>query len=462
MDYIPYFGNLENVVGFVGYWGLFAAVFAETGIFFMFFLPGSSMLFTAGLLASHGLFNVWILLPLITLAAILGDSTGYWFGKVVGHALYKREDSRWFKKAYIERTHEFYEKHGVSAVVLARFVPIIRTFAPILAGVAAMSYKKFLTYNVIGGVLWGAGITFAGYYLGENVPFVEKYLTPIILLIIITSFIPIISQWFKTARKTKDAEEKSNTRCPRAVIFDLDNTLAESFNPPKPEVASRLGKLLELMPVGVMTGASFSRMQEHLLPSLPKGADKSKLYLFPDTAAQCFMWKDGQWQSIYKFVFTKDEYEKIMSTFRDAIKETGALQGAPRWGDLFLARDVQVTFAGLGVDAPPEAKAKWDPDRQKRQKLKDYLAKRLQWLDIRISGRTAIDITGKEIDKAHGVKWLANRLGVKPHQMLFIGDDLSPGGNDAVVIPTGIQTVQVAGPHETADAIDKVFAVCAK
>lgn len=204
MAYIPY-GELEQIVRYVGYPGLFAAVFAETGIFFMFFLPGSSMLFTAGLLASHGLFNVWVLLPLITLAAILGDNTGYWFGTKVGPALFKREDSRFFRKSHVEKTRLFYERHGVIAIVLARFVPIIRTFAPILGGIAGMRYRVFLAYNIMGGVLWGAGITFSGYFLGEVFPQVDRYITPIIAVIIITSFIPLIREWYKS-RKNATAE----------------------------------------------------------------------------------------------------------------------------------------------------------------------------------------------------------------------------------------------------------------
>lgn len=197
-------GGLEGLVRFVGYPGLFAAVFAETGLFFMFFLPGSSMLFTAGLLASHGLFNVWILLPLITLAAILGDNVGYWFGTKVGPTLFKREDSRFFRKSHVEKTRAFYEKHGVIAIVLARFVPIIRTFAPILGGIAGMRYRTFFIYNVVGGVLWGAGVTFAGYFLGETFPQVDRYITPIIAAIIITSFIPLLKEWYKSSMKNGD------------------------------------------------------------------------------------------------------------------------------------------------------------------------------------------------------------------------------------------------------------------
>lgn len=195
--------DLKELVQLLGYPGLFAAVFAETGIFFMFFLPGSSMLFTAGLLAAHGFFNVWALLALITLAAILGDSAGYWFGRRVGEALYERPDGRFFRRSYVERTHDFYERHGVRAVVLARFVPIIRTFAPILAGVARMNYRKFFLYNVAGGILWGTGVTFAGYYLGEKVPLVDKYLTPIILLIIVVTFIPLFTEWKKSNNNMK-------------------------------------------------------------------------------------------------------------------------------------------------------------------------------------------------------------------------------------------------------------------
>jgi len=200
--------ELKELVQMLGYPGLFAAVFAETGLFFMFFLPGSSMLFTAGLLASHGLFNVWVLLPLITLAAILGDSTGYWFGTKVGPALFKREDSRFFRKSHVEKTRAFYERHGVIAIVLARFVPIVRTFAPILAGIAGMRYKTFLSYNVAGGVLWGAGVAFAGYFLGEIFPQVDRYIAPIIAAIIIASFIPLLKEWYKS-RKNMPKETAS-------------------------------------------------------------------------------------------------------------------------------------------------------------------------------------------------------------------------------------------------------------
>lgn len=176
----------------IGYPGLFLNVFLESGVFFGFFLPGSSVLFTAGLLASKGIFNVMILIPLLTFAAILGDSTGYWFGSVVGVSLFFRKDSRFFKHEFLEQAKDFYEKHGVIAIILARFVPIVRTFAPIMAGITKMKYRTFLTYNIIGAFAWAACITFIGYYLGAKIPFIGRYFTPIVLIIVGLSLVPIV------------------------------------------------------------------------------------------------------------------------------------------------------------------------------------------------------------------------------------------------------------------------------
>lgn len=191
---------LAPLVKLVGYPGLFAVVFLESGVFFGFFLPGASMLFTAGLLSSQEFFNVWVLIPLLTLAAILGDSTGYWFGNKVGGPLLER-NTRFFRHEHLEQARVFYERHGVLAIVLARFVPIVRTFAPIVAGMAAMRYRLFLFYNVIGALLWAAGVTFLGFYLGEKVPFVSQYLTAIIILIIGITCIPIIWHAYKQLPK---------------------------------------------------------------------------------------------------------------------------------------------------------------------------------------------------------------------------------------------------------------------
>ncbi len=176
----------------VGYVGLFSIIFAESGLFFGFFFPGDSLLFAAGLLASQGFFSIIPLIIGLLFAAILGDNVGYWFGAKVGPAIFSREDSLFFHKKHIDRTERFYAKYGPKAVVLARFVPIVRTFAPILAGVGKMAYGRFLRYNILGGLLWAAGVTSMGYFLGQSIPDSEKFITPIILVIIVVSFLPIL------------------------------------------------------------------------------------------------------------------------------------------------------------------------------------------------------------------------------------------------------------------------------
>lgn len=192
-----------DIVGLVqtfGYVGILAIVFAESGVFFGFFLPGDSLLFTAGLLAGQGFLHIGILVLLVPLAAILGDNFGYWFGAKVGPKLFTREDSFFFHKHHIERTREFYAKYGVKAIVLSRFVPIVRTFTPVLAGVGGMPYRVFMKFNILGGVLWSAGLLLLGYFLGSAVPGIDGYLTPIILSIIAISVVPIIYEAIKDRR----------------------------------------------------------------------------------------------------------------------------------------------------------------------------------------------------------------------------------------------------------------------
>jgi len=184
--------DLVALIKAAGYLGLFGIVFAESGLFVGFFLPGDSLLFTAGFLASQGFLNIWILAPLAFIAAILGDNFGYAFGRRVGPAIFTRERSLFFHKEYLERARIFYEAHGGKAIVLARFLPVIRTFAPILAGVGRMRYSTFLFYNVIGAVLWAIGLTFLGFYLGNAIPNIDRYLVPIVLVIVIISSLPAL------------------------------------------------------------------------------------------------------------------------------------------------------------------------------------------------------------------------------------------------------------------------------
>lgn len=180
------------------YVGIATLVFAESGILLGIFLPGDSLLFAAGLLAGTSVLSFPLLTAIIVASAIAGDSVGYWFGTKAGGALSKRPDSRFFKHAWITRTEAFYARYGGRAVVLARFVPIVRTIAPILAGAGSMSYRRFLAYNIVGGVLWGAGMTGLGYTIGASIPESQHYVLPISLVIVAISFLPVFWNLIKS------------------------------------------------------------------------------------------------------------------------------------------------------------------------------------------------------------------------------------------------------------------------
>ena len=192
--------DLPTLITTIGHIGLAVIILCETGLLFGFFLPGDSLLFTAGLLASQGIFSIWLLVPMLAAAAIVGDSIGYAIGARLGPALYKREDSFFFRKRYIEETEAFYAKHGPYTIVLARFVPIVRTFAPTLAGVGRMPYSLFVRYNVVGGLLWTVSLTLAGYFLGTLIPGVAEYLDAIIIGIILLSLTPLLHRWWQSRR----------------------------------------------------------------------------------------------------------------------------------------------------------------------------------------------------------------------------------------------------------------------
>jgi membrane-associated protein len=188
-----FFGiDLITLIQTIGYIGLFAVIFAESGLFFGFFFPGDSLLFTAGFLASQGHLNVLVLLPLLVVAAVGGDNAGYWTGKKLGGWLLSRPESFFFKRSRLAKAQAFYAKHGGKTLILARFIPAVRTFVPIAAGLADMPYKSFFSYNVIGGLLWTVGMIMGGYFLGSLIPNVDRYILPIIALIIIISVIPAI------------------------------------------------------------------------------------------------------------------------------------------------------------------------------------------------------------------------------------------------------------------------------
>jgi membrane-associated protein len=182
--------ELTSFIKWAGYIGIFGIVFAESGLLFGFFLPGDSLLFTAGFLASQGYFDLPVLLIGCLLAAVMGDSVGYAFGYRVGRPLFHREESWVFKRRHLLRAEAFYQRYGGLAIVLARFLPVIRTFAPIVAGVAHMDYRTFLAFNVVGGLVWGIGVTLAGYFLGSLIPDPDRYLLPAVILIILSSAAP--------------------------------------------------------------------------------------------------------------------------------------------------------------------------------------------------------------------------------------------------------------------------------
>ena len=175
-----------------GYVGIALLVFAESGLLVGLFLPGDSLLFAAGLLAGGGLLSFPPLAAVVVVAAILGDTVGYWFGKNVGKSLFTRPDSRFFKQAYLERAERFYKKYGARAIVLARFIPIVRTLAPILAGIGSMRYSRFLSYNALGALIWGAGMVSLGYFLGALLPGSQHYILPLSIGIVVLSFLPIL------------------------------------------------------------------------------------------------------------------------------------------------------------------------------------------------------------------------------------------------------------------------------
>ena len=191
----------KHLIETFGTIGLFIIIFAESGVLAGFFLPGDSLLFTAGLLASRGDLNLVIILVGCFLAAVLGDQFGYFFGRRVGPALFRRPNSRLFHQRNVDRARAFFEEHGPKTIVLARFIPVVRTFTPVLAGVGRMEYRTFVAFNVLGGFLWAVGVTLLGYALGESIPDIDRYLVPIVGVIILLSFIPVARELLKARRR---------------------------------------------------------------------------------------------------------------------------------------------------------------------------------------------------------------------------------------------------------------------
>lgn len=194
--------SLDALIQWGGYLLLVSIVFAETGLLIGCFLPGDSLLITAGLLAAAGHLNIWWINGLLIAAAIIGDSVGYAIGARLGPRIFTREKSLLFNPQHVLRTRHFYERYGPKTIVIARFVPIIRTFAPVLAGVGMMEYRRFLTYNVLGGIGWVVSMSWAGYLLGQAVPNISRHMHVLVLVIIVLSCVPIAVEVYRERRKT--------------------------------------------------------------------------------------------------------------------------------------------------------------------------------------------------------------------------------------------------------------------
>lgn len=452
-----FFGfDLTHLIEILGYPGIFAIVMAESGLFFAVYLPGGSLLFTAGLLASQGFLNIYILFATVVVAAILGDTIGYAFGSWVGPALWRRPDSRFFKKKYLEQTRLFFKEHGTRTIFLARFIPIVRTFAPILAGVGEMQYRTFFFYNALGAVVWGGGFTLAGYFLGEVAPGIDEHLEMFILGIIVVTMIPFFHHVWKAHKAQKEASDAPSNP-PKAVIFDLDDTLAESFIPPSDSILDKLIRLSQKMPVAIMSGAAFERMQRDILKRVPKEPTDAQFYVFSDSAAQCHMWKRDIWGEAYTFPLSPKEREHIKVAITSSVAESGIFADTTDTSRT-LDRDTSVAFTALPAEATQDEKKAWDPTGDKRHKLIEILRTKLPDFEVLIGGKTTVDVTRLGITKAYGVEWLSKELGIPAQNMLFIGDGFYPGGNDAAVIPTGIQTQAISSPKETESLIDDLLA----
>ena len=207
LDLFHQLNDLRTLVQAAGYIGLTAIIFSETGLLIGFFLPGDSLLVTAGLLATQPQFglNIWLLGLLLTIAAIVGNTLGYAIGRYTGPRLFTRDDSLLFKKKHLYQAQAFYEKHGGKTLIIARFMPIVRTFVPVVAGLGAMNFRTYTAYNVLGAVLWIWSMLFIGYFLGLYIPGVEHHITKVILVVIFLSILPGLISWWRERSRPKSA-----------------------------------------------------------------------------------------------------------------------------------------------------------------------------------------------------------------------------------------------------------------
>lgn len=243
---------------------------------------------------------------------------------------------------------------------------------------------------------------------------------------------------------------------PKLVAFDLDGTLAESKQRLSADMGEMIGFLLEKkLIVAIMSGASFAQFEKQFLPALPVTSHLDRLYLFPTNAAQCYSHKGGEWRVIYDQSFDVFEKGRVMQAIKEALEETGFAHPTEQiWGERIEDRGAQISFSGLGQEAPLEAKKAWDPTGEKKKKIREAIAKRIPDFTVVASGSTTVDITKKGVNKAYGIRRLIELTDISIGEMIYVGDALEEGGNDSVVKQTGVHTVDVFGPDETALVID--------
>ncbi len=204
-DFFHRFSNLPELVQWAGLFGIAAIIFSETGLLVGVFLPGDSLLVTAGLIAAKGYLNVYVLAPVLTIAAISGNSVGYFIGRTTGPRIFNRENSLFFNKKHAIRAHEFYEKHGRKTIVLAQFMPVIRTFAPVVAGVGGMRFRHFITFNIIGAIIWIWSMLGIGYFLGNNIPGIDQHIEIVVVIVVFLSILPGLISAYRGRRARRYA-----------------------------------------------------------------------------------------------------------------------------------------------------------------------------------------------------------------------------------------------------------------
>ena len=244
---------------------------------------------------------------------------------------------------------------------------------------------------------------------------------------------------------------------PRAMAFDLDGTLAESKQRVSAEMGELLGSLLAHIPVAVLSGGSWKQFEVQLLPSFPVEANLARLFLFPTSAAECFVFREHTWRLQYDNSFSDTERAQILAAITQAKEEVHFIEPERLWGEQIEDRGAEITFSALGQEAPLEEKERYDPTKEKRRPLYDVLVRLLPDFSLGLNAMTSIDITRKGITKAYGIRRFSELTQVAIPDILYVGDALGEGGNDAVVLETGIETHAVFGPTETATLIETLL-----